>query len=104
MSELETIWRNKADETLLEAGKDLNSFSDEAAAVIVEEHRRRGLPAPESRKEPGIPQTQSATRVVLTGVDMPFSQMAAFIFKWSLAAIPTILFWLILVILLRQIK
>lgn len=33
--------------------------------------------------------------VTLVRVDMPFDDMAALIFRWSLAAIPTALFWLV---------
>ena len=71
MSDLETIWGKKSDETLLEAGNDLGSFSSEAIDVILEEHRRRGLPIPSIPQTTKIPDTQLATTVSLIGVDMP---------------------------------
>jgi hypothetical protein len=104
MSDLETIWGKKSDETLLEAGKDLGSFSSEAIDVILEEHRRRGLPIPAIPQTTKIPDSPLATIVLLTGVDMPFHAMASLIFKWSLATIPTALFWFVMTWLLLKIK
>lgn len=43
-------------------------------------------------------------RVVITDIDMPFGSMVSFIFKWSLASIPVVLLWLILVAMLYSLR
>lgn len=55
-------------------------------------------PAPPARQ----PTAPDAGRVVLRGVDMSFGDMAALIFFWSLATVPTAIFWVIVVAILSS--
>ena len=44
MAELETVWRRKTDDTLLEAAARLHEFSDDAQRAITTELERRKSP------------------------------------------------------------
>lgn len=51
---------------------------------------------------PAVPvEMEEIRRVVLVGVELPFGSMCWFIFKWSLATIPTALFYFVVVNLIR---
>lgn len=104
MSDLEAIWKSKADETILDAGKNLDSYSPEAIQVILSEHCRRNLPVPAITQSDQIPSKPATSQVVINGIEIPFRKMAGLIFKWSLATIPTILFWYIIVGFISKLK
>lgn len=41
--------------------------------------------------EKGAKDTTPSTKVILAGIDIPFSSMVALIFKWTFAALPTVI-------------
>ena len=46
MSDLETVWRSRTDDRVIDAMASLSEFNPDAQAVIRAEHARRGLPPP----------------------------------------------------------
>jgi hypothetical protein len=46
MTDLETVWRSRTDDRVIDAMASLDDFNPEARAVIQAEHARRGLPPP----------------------------------------------------------
>ena len=51
MNDLERIWSEKSDDSLLEAAASLGDFTDEGRQVVLSELRRRGLDVPEQQSE-----------------------------------------------------
>jgi hypothetical protein len=46
MSNLETLWREKTDDELIEGMKDIGDYTDSAQRIIRQEFQRRGLSLP----------------------------------------------------------
>ena len=90
--DLENLWRQKADETLIAAGNEIETYNQTTAQIISEELVRRGLPKP-SRLSQNAATIDSpiVIQAKVIDFDMPFGSMVLFMIKWALAAIPAII-------------
>jgi hypothetical protein len=77
MTDVEQIWRDKADEEIAEAAGTLSEYTEEAARIIRAELQRRGLPEPEADPLP-IPDEDTRSVFVASGLDEA-NQIVAFL-------------------------
>ncbi len=77
MTDVEQIWRDKADDEVAEAASNLSEYTEEAARVIRDELQRRGLPEPQVDAVP-IPEEDTRCLFVANGLDEA-NQIVAFL-------------------------
>ena len=88
--ELEDIVNNKSDE-----------YEEEAFRTAKRILKERGVEG--DKPKPKIKIEDSTREVHLTGFNIPFEDMVGFIFKWTLASIPTALFFGLIIFILSWI-
>ena len=91
--QLEAIVKNKSDD-----------YKEDALKVAYQILKERGASVANAtsvpKAKPKIKIEDSNREVQLTGIDIPFGIMVEFIFKWTIASIPTALFIYLIVYLL----
>ena len=90
IDELKDIIKNKSD--------DYKPDAIEMAIQILEDRRVKGF-----KHKPKIQIEDSTREVHLTGINLPFGEMVEFIFKWTLASMPTALFFGLIIFILSWI-
>ena len=90
IDELKDIIKNKSD--------DYKPDAIEMAIQILEDKRVEVV-----KHKPKIKIEDSTREVHLTGINIPFGEMVEFIFKWTLASIPTALFFGLIIFILSWI-
>ena len=90
IDELKDIINNKSD--------DYKPDAIEMVIQILEDRRVEVV-----RNKPKIKIENSTREVHLTGFNIPFEDMVGFIFKWTLASIPTALFFGLIIYILSTI-